>query len=134
MSVEARFIEAARRRRLLWLTEPSGRYRIVEPYMVFRSSTGRRLLHFYQVGGYSAGSILRGWKNPDVHAFDGAEVLEETWQPRDEYNPFNYEMFPEVVYAVPTWDGRLREPDIAQESGGAGEQGGSGAEGQRESR
>jgi len=125
MSVEARFIEAAQRRRLLWLTEPSGRYRIVEPYMLFRSSTGRRLFHLYQVGGYSAGSILRGWKNPESAAFNGAEVLDETWWPREEYNPFNREIFPEVFYAVPTRDGRVREPDAAgveaEPAGGAGE-------------
>ncbi len=89
MSVEATFIAAAKSRRLVWLTEPSGRYRIVEPYMVFRSSTGKRLLHLYQVGGYSSGSILRGWKNPEVAVFDSAQMLEETWTPREEYNPFN---------------------------------------------
>ncbi len=117
MSVEATFIAAAKARRLVWLTEPSGRYRIVEPYMVFRSSTGKRLLHLYQVGGYSAGSILRGWKNPEVAVFDGAQMLEESWVPRDDYNPFNREMFPEVIFAVPTRDGRVRAPDTEPQLG-----------------
>jgi hypothetical protein len=107
-AVEATFVRAARRRRLVWLTEPSGRYRIVEPYMIYHSPTGRRLFHFYQVGGYSAGGRLRGWRNPDVRAFDSAQMLAETFAPRPEYNPFNREMFPVVVYAAPTADGRAR--------------------------
>lgn len=112
MSVESVFIAAGKARRLVWLTEPSGRYRIVEPYMVFRSSTGKRLFHLFQVGGYSSGGILRGWKNPEVAVFDSAEMLEESWTPRPDYNPFNREMFPEVIFAVPTRDGRVRPPDI----------------------
>jgi hypothetical protein len=109
--VEAVFIEAARGRRLVWLTEAVGRYRIVEPYMVFRSSTGKRLFHMYQVGGYSAGGVLRGWKNPEVDVFDGAQLLDERFTPRDDYNPFNEEMFPEVVHAVPTRAGEIRFPN-----------------------
>lgn len=111
MSVEAAFITAANARRLVWLTEPSGRYRVVEPYMVYRSPTGRRLFHFHQVGGYSSGSIIRGWRNPDVTAFDSAQILDESFTPRTDYNPFNEEMFPHVIFAVPTADGRVREPD-----------------------
>ena len=111
MTVEATFIRAARARKLVWLTEPGGRYRIAEPYMVFRSSTGKRLFHFYQVGGYSAGGILREWKNPETHVFDSAQVLEDRFTPRADYNPFNEQMFPEVIFAVPTRDGQVREPN-----------------------
>lgn len=110
--VETAFVRAARAHRLLWLTEPSGRYRVVEPYMLYHSPTGRRLFHVFQVGGYSAGSIIKGWRNPDVRAFDGAQILDETWEPRPDYNPFNQWMFPDVVYAVPTADGREREGNV----------------------
>lgn len=106
--VEGVFVAAASAQSLVWLTEPNGRYRIVEPYMVFHSSTGKRLLHFYQVGGYSAGGVLRGWKNPEVSAFDSAQVVDQRFVPREDYNPFNAEMFPEVVFAVPTRQGRHR--------------------------
>ncbi len=115
MLVEEAFVAAGRARRLLWLTEPSGRYRIAQPYMVYRSSTGKRLFHLFQVGGYSAGGILRGWKNPEVEVFDSAQILDETWTPRDDYNPFNLEMFPEVIFAVPTREGKERQPDIKEE-------------------
>jgi hypothetical protein len=109
--VEERFIQAAKASSLVWLTEPSGRYRVVEPYMVFYSTTGKRLLHLFQVGGYSAGGILRGWKNPEVSAFDGARILEQRFLPRTDYNPFNEEIFPRVVFAAPTRDGRPRAAD-----------------------
>jgi hypothetical protein len=110
--VEAVFIAAGEARSLVWLTEPSGRYRIVEPYMVFCSSTGKRLFHLYQVGGYSAGGVLRGWKNPEVSAFDEAQPVEQRFMPRPEYNPFNEEIFPRVVFAVPTaGSGRVRPTD-----------------------
>lgn len=112
--VEAVFIAAGEARSLVWLTEPSGRYRIVEPYMVFCSSTGKRLFHLYQVGGYSAGGVLRGWKNVEVHVFSEARRVEQRFMARPEYNPFNEEIFPRVVFAVPiSGTGRVR----AAESG-----------------
>lgn len=106
--VEEAFIAAARAGTLVWLTEPSGRYRVVEPYMVFLSTTGKRLFHAYQVGGYSAGAILRGWKNPEVAVFDSAQPLDQRFIPRADYNPFNEEMFPTVLFSIPTRDGRQR--------------------------
>jgi hypothetical protein len=109
--VESTFIAAAKTLSLVWLTEPSGRYRIVEPYMVYCSSREKHLLHLYQIGGYSAGGVLRGWKNPEVSAFDGAQIVDQPFTPREEYNPFNEEMFPTVIFAVPTRDGRMRVPD-----------------------
>ena len=109
MDVESAFIQAGRAGKLVWLTEPGGRYRVVEPYMVFRSSTAKRLFHMYQVGGYSAGGILREWKNPEVSVFDSAQIVDQRFTPRADYNPFNEAMFPEVIFAVPTRDGRVRE-------------------------
>ncbi|HEX2094308.1 MAG TPA: hypothetical protein VHG28_18035 [Longimicrobiaceae bacterium] len=110
--VESTFIAAAKALSLVWLTEPSGRYRIVEPYMVYVSSTGKRLFHCYQIGGYSSGGILRGWKNPEVEAFDSAQIVDQRFTPRGEYNPFNEQMFPDVVFAAPTADGRQRMPNV----------------------
>lgn len=118
-SVESVFVAAGKALSLVWLTEPSGRYRIVEPHMVFVSSTGKRLLHFYQIGGYSAGGVLRGWKNPEVSAFESAQIVDQRFTPREDYNPFNEEMFPEVVFAVPTRKGELRMP-TAKETGEEG--------------
>lgn len=108
--VEAVFIAAAKTQSLVWLTEPTGRYRIVEPYMVYRSTTGKRLFHLYQIGGYSSGGALRGWKNPETSAFDSAQLVDQRFNPRQEYNPFNETFFPEVIFSIPTRDGRQRMP------------------------
>ncbi len=110
--VEATFVAAGKALSLVWLTEPSGRYRIVEPYMVFVSGTGKRLFHGFQIGGYSSGGILRGWKNMEPAAFDGAQIVDQPFTPRADYNPFNEEMFPDVAFAVPTSDGRQRMPNV----------------------
>lgn len=75
-AVEAVFIAAGKTLSLAWLIEPSGRYRIVQPYMVYHSTTGKRLFHFFQIGGFSAGGILRGWKNPETTVFDGAQIVD----------------------------------------------------------
>ncbi|HEV2148578.1 MAG TPA: hypothetical protein VGR37_14335 [Longimicrobiaceae bacterium] len=110
--VEATFVAAGKALSLVWLTEPSGRYRIVEPYMVFVSTTGKRLMHCFQIGGYSAGGILRGWKNMEAASFDGAQIVDQPFTPREDYNPFNEEMFADVAFAVPTADGRQRIPNV----------------------
>ena len=110
--VEAVFVAAGKALSLVWLTEPGGRYRIMEPYVLFVSATGKRLFQCYQVGGYSAGGVLRGWKNLEVEAFDGAQIVDQRFTPRADYNPFNEQMFPEVVFAVPTSDGRQRVANV----------------------
>lgn len=107
-TVEEVFIAGAKRGSLVWMSEPSGRHRVVEPYMLFCSTTGRRLLHLFQVGGYGGGGILRGWKNAEVSAFDDARLLPERFTPRADYDPFDEDSFPSVVFALPTRDGRAR--------------------------
>jgi hypothetical protein len=109
--IESVFITAGKALNIIWLTEPSGRYRIMEPYMVFCSTTGKRLFHCYQIGGYSSGGVLRGWRNPETSAFDSAQIIDQRFTPREDYNPFNEEIFPEVVFAVPTREGEQRLPD-----------------------
>lgn len=110
--VEQVVIAAGKTLSLVWLTEPSGRYRVVEPYMVYCSSTGKRLLHCFQIGGYSAGGVLRGWRNPELSSFDSAQLVDQPFTPRRDYNPFNEQLFPRVVFAVPTGSGELRLPDM----------------------
>lgn len=115
--VESVFTAAGKAMSLVWLTEPSGRYRIVEPYMVFTSATGKRLLHFYQIGGYSAGGTLRGWRNAEVEAFDSAQIVDQRFAAREDYNPFNEEIFPEVTFSVPTSGARQRMPTELEPEG-----------------
>jgi hypothetical protein len=108
MSVESTFIEAARNHNLCMLTDPQGNTRIVEPYMVYTSSTGKRLFHCYQLEGYSESGRPAGWKNPEAESFLFAQIRDPKFAPRPEYNPFNLKMFPIVHFSIPTDDGRQR--------------------------
>jgi len=108
MSVETIFIQAAEESRLCELVDRGGNSRIVEPYMVYTSATGKRLFHCYQVEGYSKSGEPTGWKNPQVNSFTQTTIRNGTFTPRPEYNPFNYNMFPVVHFSIPTVDGRQR--------------------------
>jgi len=75
---------------------------------VYFSATNKRLFHCYQLQGYSKSGQPVGWKNPQVSSFTQAIVRDETFTPREKYNPFNYEMFPVVHFSIPTIDSRQR--------------------------
>jgi len=104
MSVESTFIQSARDRRLCELVDQEGNLRLVEPYMVYTSAKGKRIFHCYQVGGYSASGETSGWKNLSVDSFVKARETEYTFKVRDEYFPFNKDLFPTVHFAVPPND------------------------------
>ncbi|MBW1953947.1 MAG: hypothetical protein JRI66_12860 [Deltaproteobacteria bacterium] len=108
MTVEDIFINAARLFKICKLIDNCGNIRIVEPYMVYTSATGKRLFHCYQLEGYSTSKQVPGWKNPEVSSFVSAIILEQSFSQRPEYNPFNMKMFPKVHFALPTYDGRQR--------------------------
>lgn len=115
MMVEDTFVEAARRGRMVRLVERGGGVREAEPYMVFTTREGKRRLHFYQHRGHSQGGEPRGWKMADVTRFRSAEVLEEGFTVREDYNPLNEKLFPAVVFALPTKDGRTRSGAAGRE-------------------
>ena len=108
MNIESTFVQAAKNLNLCDLIDHRGNKRIVEPYMVYSSATNKRLFHCYQLQGYSKSGQPVGWKNPQVNSFAQAILRDETFTPRKEYNPFNYEMFPVVYFSIPTIDGRQR--------------------------
>jgi hypothetical protein len=108
MSVEETFIAAARQRMLCELTDAAGNIRLVEPYMVFTSRAGRRLLHCYQLKVYGRPGRQRGWRNPRLSAIAEAAIVPQPFTPRASYNPFNERSFHTVDFALPTRDGRER--------------------------
>lgn len=102
MTVEETYIQAAKNGRLVELVDESGRARIVEPYMVYESTTGERLFHVYQLGGFSRShvDVPAGWRNPKASSFVAARELFASFKPRKTYNPANLRFFPNVIYAV----------------------------------
>lgn len=102
MTIEETFIQAAKNKRMVELVEAEGQARIVEPYMVYVSSTGERLFHCYQLGGFSQshGKDPIGWRNPKISDFTLARELIATYKPREGYNPENRKSFPAVIFAI----------------------------------
>jgi hypothetical protein len=109
MTLEERVVQAARGFALCELTDSEGNIRTIEPYMVYTSTKGKRLFHCYQLSGFSERGQTQGWKNPEVESFVEVQVLQDKFEPRPEYNPFNLKMFPVVHSAIPTIDGKQRE-------------------------
>jgi hypothetical protein len=109
MTLEERVIQAAKGLALCELTDSEGNTRTIEPYMVYTSTKGKRLFHCYQLSGFSERGQSQGWKNPEVESFAKVEVLQDKFQPRTDYNPFNLKMFPIVHFAILTIDGKQRD-------------------------
>lgn len=110
VNVEKIFQEAACQLRRMKLIDNKGNIRILEPYMIYAAPTGKKCFHFYQIDGYSESRQYSGWKNPETNTFLQAEILEETFVPRKDYNPFNLKRFSRVFFSIPTVDGRQRSP------------------------
>jgi hypothetical protein len=101
--VEQDFISAAKAGVLCELRDYAGGLRLVEPYMVYRSSRGNRLFHCYQITGVSESNRPTGWKNPEVASFASGTITTTTFQQRQEYNPENQKMFPVIYFALPKY-------------------------------
>ncbi len=108
MSTKDIFIEAANQLKLLQLFDFNGNSRVIEPYMIYDSAKGKVCFHCYQWQGYSESGKVEGWKNPEMDSFEYGVIVNRTFTPRKEYNPFNEKMFANVHFAIPTIDGRQR--------------------------
>ena len=54
--------------------------------------------------------VLRGWPNPEIAAFASAQIVDQRFMPREDYNPFNEPCSPRWRLAVPTRAGGA-QPD-----------------------
>lgn len=75
-------MDGALHRRLCVVRHFDGRVRLVEPYRVFRSKGGRRLLTCYQVAGYTRGTDPNGWKNLYLEDIYSAALLDRHYDDR----------------------------------------------------
>jgi hypothetical protein len=75
------------------LIDAAVNHRIVEPYMIYDSSTPKRLLHCYQVSGFSEGGRPIGWKNLEISSFTNASIKDDVFFVRPDYNPDDRKRF-----------------------------------------
>ena len=75
---------AIENRKLIQLEYSNGE-RIVEPYALGMSSTGKMLLRAYQRQGYSLSSENYGWKLFNLSEIQRLIIIDENFEPRGEY-------------------------------------------------
>lgn len=63
-----------------------GKQRIVEPYLIGTTSTGKQSLRAYQIGGHS-NSKMPSWKLFTIMKISNVKVTENTFSKRSDYNP-----------------------------------------------
>jgi hypothetical protein len=108
MNIEE-FCTAGRELRYCELVDAFDRVRTIEPYMIYVSEHGKRYARFYQIHGYSRSGFPQGWKDEELITFAGIQALDEHFEIRPDYNPFDKKLFQTVEFSIPTFDGRQRE-------------------------
>ena len=63
-----------------------GKKRIVEPYLIGNTTTGKQSLRAYQIGGNS-NSKIPSWKIFTIVKISNVKVTENTFSKRSDYNP-----------------------------------------------
>lgn len=83
--LERQIIAAGLDRRLVLVHDEERGNRIVEPYMLINSKKGHRLLHCFQVAGYSGSGEPTGWRNLDLEWIEEVEPLDVEFHPRGRF-------------------------------------------------
>ncbi len=96
------------------LTLNDGSIVTVEPYAIYISPKGRQQFLWFQLSSSVAGEHA-GWKNPETSAVKAAKMLEQTFEIRKDYQPFDKSLYPLVNFSIPTHDGRQRWMDTKKD-------------------
>ncbi|MFX0099189.1 MAG: hypothetical protein ACFFCS_06370 [Candidatus Hodarchaeota archaeon] len=74
--------------------------RIVEPYIIYLSNTGKYLIDCFQLEGSSKSGKSYGWKIFDINKLKILSILEDNFEIRREYNPLNRERYSKIIYKM----------------------------------
>ena len=81
--------------------------------MIFTSAKGRRCLGCFQISpAPEAGSSA--WRTPEMAEIQSCNMLEQKFELRANYDPFDTVNIPTVHFSVPTKDGRQRWVDAGK--------------------
>ena len=78
-----------------------GDERIVEPHILYKSSSGNTLLDAYQTSGYSESNEPVAWKIFNIEKIQSIESMKNIFTPRQDYNPDNQKRYMEIIAKVP---------------------------------
>lgn len=101
MDCSDRIIEAIRGKRQIRMNYKGKGYRIVNPHVLYYSASGNKLVDAYQISGYSDHSeSIPGWRPFYVSEITEINVLDETFDIADGYNPYNTDRYPTIIEKV----------------------------------
>jgi hypothetical protein len=109
MPAESIFMKGGNLRRLCEVKFRDGKTAIVEPYVIYTGENKRHLFLWYQLSSDPPEDA--GWRSPEAAYVVSAKLLDQTFQPRPEYDPFDRKKYPVMHYSIPTADGRQRWMD-----------------------
>ena len=113
-AVEAVFMKGGNLHKLCKITLTDGRDFTVEPYAIYTSGRKRRCYLWYQISSSDPGEE-RGWRSPEAASVATAKLLEDPFDTRRDYDPFDRVEMPVVHYSIPTHDGRQRWMDARKD-------------------
>ena len=90
-------ISAIQNHRIMQICYNNNEERIIEPHILYESSTGNILLDAYQKSGYSKSNEQIMWKSFNVEKIQNVKLTENTFTLRSDYNPNNQERYVEVI-------------------------------------
>ncbi len=102
MSAETVFMKAGNLHRVCEITGTDGSVAQAEPYGIYTSPRNHACYLCYQI------SEPEGWQELEQRDVTRVKLLEATFKPRQDYDPFDKMRYPVMHYSIPTHDGRQR--------------------------
>ncbi|MHA1248611.1 MAG: hypothetical protein ACTSRP_01330 [Candidatus Helarchaeota archaeon] len=87
-------------RKIIEITYNNMQIRIVEPYIIYISSTGKTLVDCYQLRGYSKSGVYTGWKAFELNKINSVSLTDESFYIRSEYNPNNRKRYVKILHKI----------------------------------
>jgi len=77
-----------------------GGSRLVDPHIVYESSTGKILVDAYQTSGYSESDESVEWKRFEVDQISSLQLLDRTFSVRTDYIPSNRKRYVRIICKI----------------------------------
>jgi hypothetical protein len=72
--------------------------RVLEPYILYESSTGKILLGCYQLSGYSKRGKLPAWRTIKSNEIRNVNLTEKDFTIRSEFRPSNKKIYTKIIH------------------------------------
>ncbi|OGX27988.1 MAG: hypothetical protein A2879_00805 [Omnitrophica WOR_2 bacterium RIFCSPHIGHO2_01_FULL_49_10] len=98
MDLESQIITAIREKRQMKINYKGYGDRIVCPHVLYFSSAGNKLVHTYQISGYSEHpQQIPGWRPFQLSEITDFSILDEKFEVAPGYNPSNRDKYSTII-------------------------------------